>query len=124
MENSGGKLPDGQAESAAISWDTTVALAYAAEELVFAAQALTTDRVPRDDSLSVAHRHLYELLQHQRYLPSEIRSRLRNLDALYAEWENFPAAGAKRRPSVTLATMAVLSDVRDLLHGQERNLYM
>jgi hypothetical protein len=100
------------------SWDTTVALAYAAEELVFAAQALTTDLMPRDDSLSAAHRHLYELLQHQRYLPSEIRSRLRNLDALYAECENSPATGVKHRHSVTLATMAVLSDVRDLLDVQ------
>jgi hypothetical protein len=106
------------------SWDTTVALAYAAEELVFAAQALTTDLMPRDNSLNVARRHLHELLQHQRYLPSEIGSRLRNLDALYAEWENSPATGATRRPSVTLATMAVLSDVRDLLHVQQLSLYM
>jgi hypothetical protein len=105
------------------SWDTTVALAFAAEELVFAAQALTTDLVPREHGLGVAHRHLHELLQHQRYLPSEIGSRLRNLDALYAEWENSPATGATRRPSVTLATMAVLSDVRDLLHVQQLSLY-
>ena len=105
-------------------WDTTVALAYAAEELVFAAQALSTDLMSAEHGLRVAQRHLYELLQHERYLPPEIGSRLRNLYALYAGWENSPATGAKHHDSVTLATMAVLSDVRGLLHVQERGHYM
>lgn len=104
-------------------WDTAVALAYAAEELVLAAQALATDLIPREHCLSVAHRHLHLLLEHERYLPLEIGSRLRNLNELYAEWENSAATGAKNRGSVTIATMAVLSDVRDLLHAGERNQY-
>jgi hypothetical protein len=102
-------------------WDTAVGLAYAAEELVFAAQALSTDLIPREHGFSVAHGHLNVLLQHERYLPLEIRTQLRNLNALYAEWENSAATGAKSRNSVTLATMAVLSHVRDLLHAGERN---
>lgn len=97
-------------------WDTAVALAYAAEELDLAAQALTTDLIRREHGLVVAHGHLHELLQHERYLPAAIGTRLRNLDALYAEWENSAATDANRRDSVTLATKSVLSDVQDLLH--------
>jgi hypothetical protein len=48
--------------------------------------------------------------------PAAIGTRLRNLDALYAEWENSAATDANRRDSVTLATKSVLSDVQDLLH--------
>jgi hypothetical protein len=97
------------------AWDTTVALAYAAEELVFAAQALTSDFIAREHGLGVAHRHLHELLEHERHLPSDIARRLRNLDALYVEWEHSPATDANPPLSIVLATTTLLSHVRDRL---------
>src|SRR5512146_14922 len=97
------------------TWDMTVALAFAAEELLFATQALTSEILERKHSFSVAHHHLHGLLQHERYLPSDIRDRLRTLDALYFESESSSSIDGNGTRDVTIATVAVLSDVRDLL---------
>lgn len=99
------------------NWDMTVALAFASEELLFAAQALSSELIDSKHGFIVAHRHLHGLLRHERYLPSDIRDRLQTLGALYLESERFSSTDPKGTQKVTVATMAVLSDVRDwLLH--------
>jgi hypothetical protein len=97
------------------SWDTTVALAYAAEELFITAQALTTDLISREHGLSVAHQHLRGLLQHEGSLPSGIGMRLHKLDDNYSARENTGDTDASGADALSAATMSVLEEVRDVL---------
>jgi hypothetical protein len=105
------------------SWDTTIALSYAAEELLVAAQALTTDLMSRQDGIIVAHAHLRILMKHQHSLPSAIGDEVAQLDAVYARQADSNAADQERADSLTIATMAVLGGVRDALTvEQERRI--
>jgi hypothetical protein len=120
-----GSLNPGCQKSSVImlgSWDTAVALSYAAEELVFAAQALTSDLLSREQGVAVAHRHLHGLMRHERSLPTQIGDRLRRLDALYTESENSGLTVPAQRQKATVATMSVLGDIRDLLAVAEHKV--
>ena len=97
------------------TWDTTIALSYAAEELLVAAQALTTDLMSRQDGIVVAHAHLRILLQHQHSLPVAIGKQVEQLDAIYIRQEGSDATAQETADSLTIATMAVLGGVRDAL---------
>ena len=98
-----------------LSWDTQIALAYAAEELFLTAQALTTHFLSQDRALVEAHQHLHGLLQHERYLPAQIGARLRNLDASYSRREDSGAQDREGADVLAANTMSVLSDIRDVL---------
>ena len=98
-----------------LSWDTQVALAYAAEELFLTAQALTTEFFSRDRALVEAHEHLHGLLQHERYLPARIGTRLRILDASYSRRQDSGAQDRAGADVLAASTMSVLSDIRDAL---------
>jgi len=102
------------------SWDSTVALAYAAEELLFAAQALTTELMPQEQALRVAHSHLHGLLDHEHFLPYDLGRRIEALDASYADRENSGTSDKASATALTGATFEMLGDVRNRLAQCER----
>ena len=104
------------------TWDTTIALSYAAEELLVAAQALTTDLMSREDGIGVAHFHLRILLQHQHSLPAAIGRQVKQLDAIYVGQEGSEATAQEMADSLTIATMAVLGGVRDALTVEQEKM--
>ncbi len=90
--------------------DMKIALMYAEEELSLAVQALISP-----EPISVAYRHLFHLLQHQLFLPSEIGKCLLSLDAIYSRREDTGLTDAAGADALTTATRAVLDAVRDEL---------
>jgi hypothetical protein len=59
------------------TWDGTVALAYAAEQLFTAAQLLTSDRIPADHALRVScEQHISRLMEYREFLPKGIGTEL------------------------------------------------
>ncbi|HZU22271.1 MAG TPA: hypothetical protein VE998_05520 [Terriglobales bacterium] len=60
-----------------LHWDDVLALGYAAEQLFFAAQLLTSDMVPLDQAVHAAcERHIGGLLRLKHLLPAELVHRL------------------------------------------------
>ena len=60
-----------------MEWDSAITLAFAAEHLFEAAQLLTSDLVPPERALKIAHEdHLVPLLENDTFLPPDIRRRL------------------------------------------------
>jgi hypothetical protein len=103
-----------------VDWDTALALAYAAEQLFVAAQALTSDLVRIDQGLEVADLRLAALLQNQEFLPEPIRDRVCKLRDSYRTYR--PAKPLDQAMAGRLAqqTMDVLAEVRDVLANIER----
>lgn len=60
-----------------MKWDSAITLAFAAEHLFEAAQLLTSDLVPWEKALNIAHeQHMVPLLENDSFLPEAIRARL------------------------------------------------
>lgn len=60
-----------------MKWDSAITLAFAAEHLFEAAQLLTSDLVPPQRALKIAHEHhMVPLLENDTFLPSQIRGKL------------------------------------------------
>jgi hypothetical protein len=101
--------------SATVQWDSAITLAYAAEQLFAAAQLLTSDIVPWNRALRIAHeRHLAPLLENERFLPERIRDRL--LEA-HRSYLSAKSAGITREYARQLASelMSILSDTSAML---------
>jgi hypothetical protein len=71
--------------SLAMNWDTTVTLAFAAEQSLAAAQLLTSDKIAPLDALRLSYdKYISSLLTHTHFLPVGITARLRNARSKYA----------------------------------------
>jgi hypothetical protein len=67
-----------------VEWDSAITLAFAAEHLFEAAQLLTSDLVPWEKALKIAHeQHMVPLLENDSFLPEAIRARLLAAQASY-----------------------------------------
>jgi hypothetical protein len=97
------------------TWDTNVALAFAAEELLFAAQAITSDSIPQDRGLGIAHYRVRVLSENGKSLPPDIARRVAVLDANFADRETSGTAGTDGTMSIVAATLDLLGDVRNRL---------
>ena len=63
--------------SSPVEWDSAITLAFAAEHLFEAAQLLTSDLVPADRALKIAHeQHIVPLLENDTFLPAKIHTEL------------------------------------------------
>ncbi|HEX6465664.1 MAG TPA: hypothetical protein VFZ99_00075 [Terriglobales bacterium] len=59
------------------NWDTAVSLAYAAEQLVLAAQLLTSDIMPLSKAVATVYeRHVPAILEHKKWLPFDVAQQL------------------------------------------------
>jgi hypothetical protein len=68
---------DSRVSLSEVTWDGTVALAYAAEQLFAAAQLLTSDRIPADHALRVScEQHISGLMEYREFLPKAIGTEL------------------------------------------------
>ena len=103
------------------AWDTNVALAFAAEELLFAAQAITSDSISREQGFGIAHSRLRILSDNRRALPGNIADRVVLLDASYTDRENSGSTDTAEAMIIVAATLDLLGDVRNLLTEAERN---
>ncbi len=97
-----------------MDWDTTIALAYAAEQLFIAAQALSSDLVSPQRGLRTADGYLQLLLENERFLPSHIRKRLRHLHAAYLKNCSALVSEAAAR-TLARKTMSLLEEIRSAL---------
>jgi hypothetical protein len=94
-----------------VEWDSAITLAFAAEHLFEAAQLLTSDLVPWEQALKIAHeQHMMPLLENDSFLPETIRARLL---AAHHSYLNAEAEGMSRDFARHLASelMAILSQI-------------
>ncbi len=104
------------------AWETNVALAFAAEELLCAAQAITSDSISQEHGFDIAHSRLRILSDNRRSLPAPIGDRVAQLDASYTERENSGATDSVGALAIVAATLALLGDVQNLLLESQRHL--
>jgi hypothetical protein len=104
-----------------VDWDTAIALAYAAEQLFIAAQALTSDLVSKDQGLSIADSRISALLQNAEFLPDGIGQRVRQLHHSYLRRRAAAHQNASIARSLANDTMSALAEIRDVLSGMEQN---
>lgn len=102
------------------AWDTHVALAFAAEELFFAAQAITSDSPSREHGFDVAHSCIHLLSEHGRALPSDLADRIAALDDSYTNRENSAATDTAGSLAIIAATLGLLGDVQNRLAASQR----
>ena len=102
------------------TWDNRVALAFAAEELLFAAQAITSDSISQEQGFDIAHSRLRILSQHGRSLPADIAGRLAALDSSYTDREESGATDLSGATAIIAATLGLLGDVQNRLSGPPR----
>jgi hypothetical protein len=103
-----------------VDWDTAIALAYAAEQLFIAAQALTSDLVSTGHGLSVADARINALLQNSEFLPAAISQRVRKLHDCYLRRRAVAHQDASIARSLANDTMLALAEIRDVLSGMEQ----
>ena len=97
------------------TWDDNVTLCYAAEELLFVAQALTANLMRREQGLLLAHSHLHNLLQYKSSLPGDIGRSMEALDTHFSDWEKAGAADRDGAMTLTASTLSLLGDVQNHL---------
>jgi len=97
------------------TWDDNVTLCYAAEELLFVAQALTANMMRREQGLLLAHSHLHNLLQYKSSLPSDVGHSMETLDARFSDWETAGTADGDEVVTLTASTLSLLGDVQNHL---------
>jgi hypothetical protein len=104
-----------------VEWDTTIALAYAAEQLFIAAQALTSDLVSTDHGLSIADTRLTALLENAEFLPNSVTRQVRDLHECYFRRRTAAHRDASVARSLATDTMAALEKIRGELSGMRRD---
>lgn len=97
------------------TWDTNIALAFAAEELLIAVQAITSDALSPERGLGVAHYRVKIVSENGQSLPPGIAARVAVLDASYSDRENSGASDKAGTKAIVAATQKLLSDVQILL---------
>ena len=98
-----------------MNWDSTITLAFAAEQLFAAAQLLTSDFVPWNRALRIAYeRHLVPLLDNDSLLPENIRDKM--LEA-HRSYVSAKSRGLTREFARELASqlMDILREIMPLL---------
>ena len=103
------------------TWDINVALSFAAEELLFAAQAITSDSIPQERGFGLAHYRVRTLSLNGKSLPADIADRVAVLDASYADREDSGATDTIGAMAIVAATLDLLGDVQNRLHESQRN---
>jgi len=98
------------------TWDTHVALAFAAEELLFAAQAITSDSIPTEQGFGMAHYRMRVLSENGKSLPVDLAERVTALEANYSDRETSGATDIVSAMAIVAATLDLLSDVRNRLN--------
>ncbi len=101
------------------TWDTHVALAFAAEELLFAAQAITSDSILQEQRFGIAHYRLRILSENGKSLPPDIAHRIAELDASYTDRETSGATDTVGAMAIVAATLNLLGDVQNLLRESQ-----
>ncbi len=99
-----------------MDWDTAIALAYAAEQLFVAAQALTSDIVSTEHGLSVADSRLGALIENSELLPNRIREKILHLRDRYIRCRSANRLDAALAKSLASATMSTVGEIRDVLN--------
>ena len=97
------------------SWDTAVALAFAAEQSFAAAQLLTSNTITPQEALRLSYEeYVSPLLEHTRFLPLSMTARLRRAHAEYVRAEK---RGIGREDASRLASelMVILRQIAPLL---------
>ena len=102
-----------------MDWDIAIALAYAAEQLFIAAQALTSDLVSTEQGLAVADARMGALLDNGRFLPPPISQRVRTLHAAYVNNRGTRCLEPRVAGALAQQTLSVLSEIRDVLANVE-----
>jgi hypothetical protein len=103
------------------TWDTNVALAFAAEELLFAAQAITSDSISQEQSFGIAHYRVRVLSENGKSLPADISKRIAVLDASYTDRENAGTTDTAGAMAIVAATLDLLGDVQNRLRDSQHN---
>jgi hypothetical protein len=104
-----------------VDWDTTIALAYAAEQLFIAAQALTSDLISTDHGLSIADARLTALLENAEFLPNSVTRQVRKLHECYLRRSTAAHGDASIARSLAIDTMSTLEEIRGELSGMRRD---
>ncbi len=99
-----------------MDWDTAIALAYAAEQLFVAAQALTSDLVSTEHGLSVADSRLGALVENSGLLPNSIRQRVLHLHDCYLRYRIETRRDPASANSLANATLSTVGEIRDVLN--------
>ena len=102
-----------------MDWDTAIALAYAAEQLFVAAQALTSDLVSTDRGLSVADSRLGALLDNSELLPKRIREKVFHLHDSYLRYRTAARFDLESANTLASATMSTVEEIRDVLNERD-----
>ena len=102
------------------TWDSNVALAFAAEEPLVAAQAITSESISKEQPFGIAHSRVRILSEHGRSLPSDIVDRIAVLDDSYTDRENSGATHTVGAMAIVAATLDLLGDVQNRLLQSER----
>lgn len=102
-------------------WDTTIALAFAAEELLFAAQAITSDAISPGHGFGIAHYRIRVVSENGGSLPADIARRVALLDSNYTDRESSGATDTAGANSIVAATLDLLSNVQSRLAKSQRD---
>lgn len=102
-------------------WDTTIALAFAAEELLFAAQAITSDAISPGYGFGIAHNRIRVVSENGRSLPLDIARRVALLDSNYTDRESSGATDTASANSIVASTLELLSNVQSRLAESQRD---
>lgn len=103
------------------SWDTNVALAFAAEELLFAAEAITSDVISQEQRFAIAHSRVHSLSEHGHSLPTDLADRLGALNSNYSDREASAATDTVSSMSLVAATLDLLGDVQNRLRESKQD---
>ena len=104
-----------------MDWDTAIALAYAAEQLFVAAQALTSDLVSTERGLRVADSRLGALMENSGLLPNRIRERVLHLHDRFLRCRRENRLDSASAESLASATMSTVEEIRDVLNDVDEH---
>ena len=102
----------------AVDWDTTVTLAFAAEQSFAAAQLLTSDKIaPRDALRRSYDKHISSLLANAHFLPSSITADLLRAQAEYVHANESGISNEDAR-HLSSELMVVLRQIAPLFNAE------
>jgi hypothetical protein len=101
--------------SLAMNWDTSVTLAFAAEQSLAAAQLLTNSKIAPLDALRLSYdKYISSLLTHAHFLPIGVTARLRNAKSKYARAAE-TGINTEEARRLTSELMVILREMAPLL---------